>query len=77
MRMRALPVLVVAAAAWILAWRLTKQLWDSPFGYELGSVAFPMPTYIRLIAWAALLCTLLGVSLFVFDSVRWIKRKKP
>jgi hypothetical protein len=77
MRMRAIPILLVAAAAWIVAWRLIKPLRDSAFGYELGSAAWLTPTHISLIGWAALLSSLLGVSLFVFDFARWITRKKP
>ncbi len=78
MRIRAIPVLSVAGVAWVAYWRLFTALRDSAwFGYELGSVAWPTPTYIKVIGWTALLSTLLGVSLFVFDFVRWIKRKKP
>ncbi len=77
MRKRAIPILLIAGIVWFIYWRLVEPLWNSPFGYELGSVAWPMPLHLRLIGWAAFLSSVLGISLLVFDFVRWVVRKKP
>jgi hypothetical protein len=75
MRKRALPLILVAVVAWVIGWRLTQTLMQTPFGYELGSVAFPTPTYLRAIAWFAMLSFVVGLSLFTFDLVQWIRTR--
>jgi len=45
---------------------------SEPFGYEFGSVAWPMPRRVWIIEIVGLLLALIGLSLFVFDLVQGI-----
>lgn len=76
MRKRSIPILLVAIVAWIPAWRIMGALTSAPFGYEMGAT-YPAPTSVRLLGLFALLSSLLGLSLLVFDFVHWFKRETP
>jgi hypothetical protein len=75
MRKRSIPVLVIALAAWILAWWLTEALMLAPFGYRTGST-FSAATYLRLTAFLALLSSLVGLYLLAIDFVQWVRGKE-
>jgi hypothetical protein len=71
-----LVCLVGAALLGILAHHMWSELRNSPFGYELGSVAFPVPPYLRAIWDCSLLFGVAGLILAARDFINWM-RKKP
>jgi hypothetical protein len=75
MRTRGLLFVIAAVPAWIFVYRFFSWAWRSPFGYELGSVAFHVPPFVRGAEWFAVLFTLAGLCLVGFDFFQWIRRK--
>ena len=75
--MRKRGFIFVLAGTPALAYTLyvVNEIRKSPFGYELGSVAFPMPTHLRLIGIFGLLSTLFGLLLALWDLIRWFRTR--
>ena len=77
LRKRGIIFILVAIPAWIFVYHFLNRVRQSAFSYdsyELGSVAMPYPAVVRLAQMFAVLSTLIGLSLFVFDFVRWLRR---
>jgi hypothetical protein len=51
--------------------RFTNEVKKSPFGYEFGSVAFPLPPQFRAAQFVAAISFLLRVSLLVADFIKY------
>jgi hypothetical protein len=71
--MRKLWIIFVLAAvpAWVVVYRFSLEEERSGFGY-----GFTRPAYVRVAAAFALISTLTGLSVLVFDFVRWLRREK-
>jgi hypothetical protein len=76
MRLRSIPLLAVALTSWLLVWRFMEEVDRSGFGYELGSVAFPLPGYIRLLVLGGFASMLVGLPTLLVDFIRWIRNGK-
>jgi hypothetical protein len=50
MRMRSIPYFAMALVSWTLVWKFLEKVKQTGFDYELGSSAFPVPPYIKLLA---------------------------
>lgn len=74
MRIRGAIVLAVGLPFWIYLIRFITEVRKSTFGYELGSVAFPLPAQFRAARDVAVISLLVGLSLLVIDFIRWIKK---
>jgi len=75
MRKRGIFFLVAGGLAWACTVLAFKQIRSSPFGYEFGSVAFPVPLYLRLIGVFGFVSTLGGAFLTILDLTRWFKAR--
>jgi hypothetical protein len=75
MRKRGVIAILAAIPAWIFFLRFCIEARKSPFGYELGSVAFPYPPLVRAAGMCAWLLTFLGLCILAFDFARWIRRR--
>jgi hypothetical protein len=75
MRVRGAIVLAAGLPFWVYVERFINEVKKSPFGYELGSVAFPPPTQFRIAGLVAVISLLLGLSLLVADFINWIKKR--
>ncbi len=75
MRVRGAIVLAAGLPFWIYLVRFINEARKSPFGYELGSVAFPLPTQFRAARFVAVISSLLGLSLLVADFINSIKKR--
>jgi len=76
-RKRGLLLILAAMPALVFVYRFIDAARRSePFGYEFGSVAWPMPVDVRIIEILALLLAVIGLSLFVFDLVQGIRRRR-
>jgi hypothetical protein len=75
MRKRSLILVLIAIPAWTLYLWLYYGISGTPFGSELGSVAFPVPPIMKAAAMIALLSTMIGFALVLFDFMQWIKRR--
>jgi hypothetical protein len=76
MRLRSIPFLAVAVISPLVVWRFMEEMSRSGFGYELGSVAFPVPGYIRLLVLGAFGCALVGLPMLIVDFLRWIRNRE-
>jgi hypothetical protein len=76
MRMRSIPYLVVALVSWFLVWRFIEEVKRTPFGDELGSVAFAVPPYIQFLALGAFGSALVGIPMLLIDITRWVRNRK-
>lgn len=76
MKKRGAILLLAAVPAWIYSIRSYNAALKGPFGYEFGSIAYPIPPLLRVISLIAILLTSAGLLLFGFDLFEWI-RKKP
>jgi len=47
--------------------------WDTY--HELGSVAMPFPPLVRYAGQFALLCSVVGISIMLFDLLRWMQKR--
>jgi hypothetical protein len=70
-----LVCIVAAVLLEIVARHIWSELRNSPFGYELGSVAFPVPGYLQAVSFCAVLFAVAGLILTARDLVRWIRKK--
>ena len=71
---RGFLVLLIALCPWGYVFYFYSHI--SPVvRYEFGSAVFPMPLLFRMSGVLALFLTLLGLSLSVFDVIRWLKNK--
>ena len=75
MRVRGAIVLAAGLPFWIYLARFANEVRKSPFGYEFGSVAFPLPPQFRAAQFVAVISFLLGASLLVSDFINWIKKR--
>jgi hypothetical protein len=75
MRLRCLLWFAIGFAA--LAWfgHAVRQIQNSPFGNEIGSVAFPVPSQLEAIRDFGIISFLLGVYLLVRDLLSWRKSR--
>jgi hypothetical protein len=74
MRFRGAIVLAAGLPFWIYLVRFITEVRKSAFGYELGSVAFPLPAQFRAARDVAVISLLVGLPLLVTDFIRWIKK---
>jgi hypothetical protein len=52
------------------------EIRNGAFGYEFGSVAFPVPLQLRAVGISGVICFVIGVYLLIFDlRKRW--RQEP
>jgi hypothetical protein len=77
MRLRGFGLVCIAAALLMatLAHHIYGELRASPFGYELGSVAYPGPPSLRAILDCSLLFGVTGIILTATDFVNWMRKK--
>ena len=75
MRKRGIIFILTAIPAWGFCFRVFSEAHKSPFGYEFGSVAWPVPPLVRVIGIFAMFTTLIGLFLFAFDFVKWVRKK--
>ena len=73
MRKRGFLLILIAIPAWVFLLRAVDQIMKTPFGYELGSVAFPMPPFLKIAGMFTLLLTIVGLLVLVFDLVRYFR----
>jgi hypothetical protein len=76
MRKRGLIFILAAIPAWAFFVRFFDEARKSPFAYELGSMAFPVPRLVRSTEIFAVLATLIGICLVALDFIHWVKKKK-
>jgi formate-dependent nitrite reductase membrane component NrfD len=69
MRRRGVIFILAALPAWVSLFRFLNQVkrYPCPSRYELGSIAMPLPPFVRVATMFAFLSTLIGLYLFVFD----------
>ncbi len=72
MRKRSIPMLLLAVAAWLLAWRMTEVVMLTAVGYKTGG-AFSAATTLRLTGLLALLSSFVGLFWLAADFLHWIK----
>jgi hypothetical protein len=75
MRKRGAILILAAMPAWVYIYHFISQVERSGFGYEFGSVAWPFPPLYRVTGMFALICTLVGLFLLLFDFVQWIRTR--
>jgi hypothetical protein len=75
MRVRGAIVLAAGLPFWVYVVRFIDEVKKSPFGYEVGSVAFPMPAQYRVAGLVAVISFLLGLSLLVADFFNRNKKR--
>jgi len=76
MRTRGFLFLLAGLPFWLRYMHDYNVLKNSPFGDELGSIAFPLPTKLHALGLTALILFLIGIFVLVLDFARWI-RKRP
>jgi len=76
MRKRGAIVILAAMPAWIFFVHFDVVARKSPFGYELGSIAFPYPPSVRAAGMFALVTTFLGLCILALDFDRWIRKRR-
>jgi hypothetical protein len=75
MRKRGLIFILAAIPARVFVARFFHQARSSPFAYELGSMAWPIPPLVLALDGLAALFTLIGFYLLASDFIRWRKKK--
>jgi hypothetical protein len=75
MRVRGAIVLAAGLPFWVYLARFINEVKQSAFGYELGSVAFPLPAQFRAALFVAVISFLLGLSLLLADFINWMKQR--
>jgi hypothetical protein len=75
MGVRGAIVLAAGLPFWVYVVRFINEVKKSPFGYEFGSVAFPMPAQCRVAGLVAAISFLFGLSLLVADFFNWNKKR--
>lgn len=72
MRKRSIPILLLALAAWLLAWRMTEAAMLTAVGYKTGG-AFSATTNLQLIGLVAVLASFVGLFWLTKDLLQWVK----
>ena len=75
MRKRGVIFILASIPAWVYVLHFLYEVRKSPFGSEFGSIAFPAPLLFEVADAFALLLALIGLPLFVFDFVQWVKKR--
>ena len=75
MKKRGIILLAVGLAAWAYTFYVFGEIQKSPFGYEFGSVAFPIPLHLRVMGIFSLLGTLVGCLMTSLDLARRLKTR--
>ena len=52
-----------------------KELKESPFGYEVGSVGIRFPPQFRVAVLLATIFSVVGMLFLLTDLIRWMKNK--
>ncbi len=68
--------ILLATPAWTFLFSAVHKIMQTPFGYELGSVAFPIPQFLRITGFA-LLFTLIGLFFLAFDYIKYMRTRSP
>jgi cbb3-type cytochrome oxidase subunit 3 len=76
MRNRGIFIALLSLLPLVLAYRSSNRLIESPFGSEYGSVAFPIPRYIRVEGILGIVLLLLGIGFIAYDFIDWRKKKR-
>lgn len=76
MKTRGLILILLGIAAWIYWLLVLSEIRRSSFGYEFGSVAFPIPTYLRAIGLSGICSMLIGLALAALDLAQWRRKKR-
>jgi hypothetical protein len=74
MRLRGVFVLAAGVPFWTYIVWFSKELRESPFGYEVGSVGIRFPLQFRVAVLLATVFSVVGVLFFLIDLIRWIKK---
>jgi hypothetical protein len=77
MRKRGLIFILAAVPGWVFFIHFNIEARKSPFGYELGSMAFPFPPSVRAAGIFACAMTFLGLCILALDFDRRIRRSRP
>ena len=77
MRKRAIPLLLLAIAAWFWNLYRWKGCWQSGIVCEGVIAGSRIPLDVRLSALLALFSALIGLSMVAVDFTRWVKARKP
>ena len=75
MRTRGILLLLAGLPFWVRYMHDYNALKNSPFGDELGSIAFPLPQKLHVLGLTAIIFFLTGIFVLVMDFVRWIKKR--
>ena len=75
MRLRGVVVIIAAVPVWAFLTHFVIEARKSPFGYELGSVAYSFPPLFKALRVVALLLTVAGLAFLAIDLVQWTRRK--
>ena len=69
-------VALASLPAWVY-WQgiLYKMRW-SPFGSELGSMAYPIPTYLSVIGLYALITAIVAFFVIIRDLTQWLRKRR-
>jgi hypothetical protein len=73
---RGIILILVGLAAWTYWLLVLSEIRRFPFSYEFGSVAFPIPTYLRVIGLFGICSILIGLALVAFDLAQWRRKKR-
>jgi hypothetical protein len=76
MKKRGIVFILAAILAWVVFFHFVIEELRSGWGYELGSVAFPIPPLMRAVQMSASTSTLVGLAILVFDFVHWIRKPR-
>ncbi|MBI1749852.1 MAG: hypothetical protein HY234_08870 [Acidobacteria bacterium] len=76
MKKRGAILLLAAVPAWIYSIRSYYAALKGPFGYEFGSIAYPIPPLLRIISLIAIILTSVGLALFAVELFEWIRKKR-
>jgi hypothetical protein len=75
MRLRGAVLLAIAVPFWIYLVWFHVTVMNSPYAYEMGSVAGRFPPQVRAATGLSLIFTLSGTLLLVVDVIGWIRNK--
>jgi hypothetical protein len=75
MKKRGIVFILMSIPAWVFNGYFIHEAYKTPFGYELGSVAYPLPPLVRVKLALAMLFTIVGISFFIFDLIKCVHKK--
>lgn len=75
MQVRGFLFLLAAPVFWMLYAYAFEKARNSQFGYEIGSVAAPIPPPLDAFRLLAFVCVGIGVSLVILDFIKWRKTR--